>query len=166
MRTIIFLLALNIFCFFTGGCALLGSNENKVQHAENYQLVPPENWKVAKPRGECDHAYELPSGNTVSVTSSCDRSRDANLKTLTRQLLIGLRQIKVIEESEMPLSQGSGLFTHLQASSEGTPLVLGLAVVKIMGCVFDFSLVSKKPLSSAEKKDFLKLVKSLRYGND
>lgn len=151
---------------FLGGCAFLGGNENKVQHAENYSLGAPENWKSIKPRGECDRAFELPSGSTVSVTSSCDRTRDANLKTLTRQLLIGLRQIKIIEELELPLSQGSGLFTHLQATSEGTPVVLGLAVVKMMGCVFDFSLVSKKALSAPEKKELLKFVKTLRYGND
>lgn len=148
------------------GCALLGSGENKIERAESYDLTPPAKWKQVNAKGESDKAYHLPSGNTVSVTSICDRTRDASLKVLTRQILIGTRNIKILEEDDLLIPGGSGLFTSVQASSEGTPFFLGIAVVKKLGCVFDFSLVSPRPLVKDETREFLKFVKSIRYGTN
>jgi len=150
-----------LFCL---GCSIFGGGENKIQRAESYDLSPPANWKQKSAKGDSDRAYQLPSGNTVSVTSVCDRTRDASLKILTRQILIGTRNVKVLEEQEILIPDGAGLFTSVKASSEGIPFFLGIAVIKKLDCVFDFSLVSPKPLSSNEEKEFLRFVKSLQYG--
>jgi len=166
MNTLKKCLLFALFVAFLSACALLGSGENKIHRAENYHLDIPDSWLQLKNSGESDRAFQLPSGNKLAVTSSCDRNREANLKTLTRQLLIGMRQVKILEETPLAIPNGSGLFTSLQATADGARLILGVAVVKMLGCVFDFSLVSKSPLSSQEKRDFLKFVNSLKYGND
>jgi hypothetical protein len=154
----------NFAILFCVGCSLFGGGESKIQRAESYDLSAPAQWKQKSAKGDSDRAYQLPSGNTVSVTSVCDRTKDASLKVLTRQILIGTRNVKVIEEQELLIPEGSGLFTSIKASSEGTPFYLGIAVVKKLDCVFDFSLVSPKPLSQEEQKDFLRFVKSIQYG--
>lgn len=164
-----FLKYLFLFAFgivFGAGCSILGGGESKIKRADSYELFPPSNWKQMGAKGESDKAYLLPSGNEVSVSSICDRTKEASLKVLTRQILIGTRNIKIFKEDEILIPSGSGLFTSIQASSEGTPFYLGIAVVKKLGCVFDFSLVSKKPLTSEETKDFLRFVKSLQYGTN
>ena len=147
-----------------GGCSMLGGGESKIQRAESYDLSAPAQWKQKGAKGDSDRAYQLPSGNTVSVTSVCDRTKEASLKVLTRQILIGTRNVKILEEQELLIPEGSGLFTSIKASSEGTPFYLGIAVVKKLDCVFDFSLVSPKPFNKEEQKDFLRFVKSIQYG--
>jgi len=148
-----------------GGCALFGNAEKEITRAENYQLSLPKSWKELSSRGESDRAYQTPSGKKVVVTTYCDRNKEASLKVLTRQILIGSRNIKILQEESFSIEGGAGLFTYAQATSEGAPFFLGLAIVKKQGCVFDFSLLSQASISSSELKDFINFFKSLRYGN-
>jgi hypothetical protein len=100
----------------------------------------------------------------VIVTTYCDRNKEASLKVLTRQLLIGSRNIKTLQEETLLIEGGSGLFTYVQATSDGAPFFLGLAIMKKMGCVFDFSLLSQSSIPQQELQDFVSFAKSLRYG--
>ena len=77
---------------------------------------------------------------------------------------MGSRNIKILDEKELLIENGTGLFTSVQATSEGTPFFLGIAIVKKLGCVFDFSLVSPAPITPAETAEFIIFVKSLHYG--
>jgi len=162
VKTFLFFFASLLGC---AGCSLFGSGENKIQRADSYDLSTPTDWKQLGSRGDSDRAYQLPSGNTVSITSHCDRNKEASLRVLTRQLLIGSRNIKTLEQHEIVIPSGMGLFTSVEAVSDGSPFFLGLAVVKKMGCVFDFSLVSPKSLKKDEVAEFIKFVKSIQYGN-
>lgn len=166
MKTTTFFTWLGLSIPFLTSCALLGGGSEKIQRAETYHLNSPTEWQELGSRGESDRTYRLPSGNKVSVTSFCDRNRDATLRVLTRQVLIGTRNIKVLEEQNILVPNGSGLFTHVQAFAEGKNLFLGIGIVKKSGCVFDFSLVSSNPLTANEKNSFLSFIKSLQYGND
>lgn len=153
-----------ISVFFLAGCALLGGGEKEIRRAENYHLSLPRSWKELSSRGESDRAYQTPSGRKIVVTTYCDRNKEASLKVLTRQLLIGSRNIKTLQEEELSIEEGSGLFNYVQATSDGAPFFLGLAILKKMGCVFDFSMLSQNPIPPSELKDFLTFAKSLHYG--
>ena len=159
-----YLFLFNFAILWCLGCTLLGGGESKIPRAESYDLTPPTKWKQKSAKGESDRAYQLPSGNTVSVTSVCDRTRDASLKVLTRQILIGTRNVRVLEEQDLMIPEGLGLFTSIKAISEGNSFFLGIAVIKKLDCVFDFSLVSPTPLDKEEQKEFLRFVKSIQYG--
>lgn len=150
---------------FLEGCALFSGETKDIRRAEKYQLTPPKSWRESDKRGESDRAYSLASGKQVAVTTFCDRNRDASLKVLTRQILMGSRNIKLLEEKEVLIDGGAGLFTSVQATSDGKPFFLGIAVVKKLGCVFDFSLISPVPISQSEISEFLTFVRSLQYGN-
>ena len=78
---------------------------------------------------------------------------------------MGSRNIKVLEEKEILIDGGAGLFTSVQATSDGKSFFLGLAVVKKLGCVFDFSLISPVAIPPSEISEFLTFVRSLQYGN-
>lgn len=155
-----------VSCLSLTQCALLGGGGEKINRADEYKLSAPSDWRELSNRGESDRAYRLPSGNKVSVTSFCDRNREASLRVLTRQVLIGTRNIRVLDEQDIAVERGSGLFTHVQTSAEGKTLFLGIGIIKKMGCVFDFSLVSSQAISPGEKNAFLNFIKSLHYGND
>src|SRR5437763_533123 len=69
------------------GCALVGGGTD-LERASGYSVSPPDPWKN-RSRGDSDRAYLLPSGNIVTLVSSCNRNPDAPLDVLTRHLLMG-----------------------------------------------------------------------------
>ncbi|NBX92155.1 MAG: hypothetical protein EBQ85_02860 [Proteobacteria bacterium] len=160
------ILLLLSFISFTTGCAVLGGGGSEIRRANDYQLSAPRQWQRRGSDGESDEAYQLPSGNTVTVTSSCNKHKEASLRVLTKELLIGSRNIKIEREEELVVSGSEALYSRVRASSEGVPFLLDIVVVKKRGCVFDFSLMSPKAISAQETKDFLTFVKSLKYATD
>lgn len=145
------------------GCAIFGSTEIQAQKADGYGIAAPKQW-VPKDKGDGDYAYRLPSGSIVSLNSSCNRHLDVGLDVLTRQLLIGSRNVHYFRTDKMQIDKDDGLLTKVDASYEGVPFHLLLFVLRGQKCIFDFSLVSPKVVSSEEEQDFINFIKSFRYG--
>jgi len=149
---------------FLSSCAIFGGGEPGLQRATSYELNVPSSWETLKSKGETDRAYRLPSGNGVSVTSSCKKNLDTSLKVLTRQLLIGTRNREILKETPLVVTEGAGLFTYLKADSEGEKVHLAVIIIKKQSCIFDFTLVSPKAISHTETNEFINFAKSLSYG--
>ena len=132
-------------------------------HSSAYSVLAPPTWKAID-KHESDKAYRLGSGNVVTVTSSCKSSSDAPLDVLTRQLLIGGRNIEWVEKRNITVDGSNGLFSRLRASFDNVRAYLIVFVLPKDGCVFDFSLVSNKLIPDADIDDFLVFVKSFKYG--
>lgn len=161
LRSLFLLFLVALLC---NSCAILGGGESKIKRADDYNLSVPSNWKQLSSKGDSDRAYQTSTNNSVSVTSHCDRNNEASLTVLTRQILIGTRNVKILEQNEILINGGRGLYSSVEAVSDGTKFFLGIGVVKKLGCVFDFSLVSPKPLNQEQKKEFLTFIKSIEYG--
>lgn len=143
-------------------CSLLGSSGLK--HAENMSFTVPTNWKETESEAESDKAYRLSSGSTVTVTSSCNETRQLSLKNLTKDLLLGARKVKFIQQEPVVIANTQALFSHVNATVEGQAFQLLFVVLKKNSCVFDFSLVSTKSIPEREIMEFLTFAKSLVYG--
>jgi hypothetical protein len=102
----------------------------------------------------------------VTVTSSCNKHKEASLKVLTRELLIGSRNVKIEREEPLVILGGEAHYSRVRASSEGVPFLLDIVVLKKRGCVFDFSLMSPKSITANETKEFLSFVRTLKYATD
>lgn len=148
------------------GCAILGGSGNEISRADDYSLSTPSSWQKKGTDGESDYAYRLPSGNTVTVTSSCNKHKEASLKVLTRELLIGSRNVKIEREESLVILGSEAHYSRVRASSEGVPFLLDIVVLKKRGCVFDFSLMSPKSITPNETKEFLSFVRTLKYATD
>lgn len=144
-------------------CAIFGGGETGLKRASDYHLDVPADWERLKSKGETDKAFRLPSGNAVTVISSCKTRRGGNLKVLSQQLLIGTRNKKILQEKPFEVSGGSGLFSSVKATLDGKRVYLGLVVIKERGCVFDFTLMSSSPLPQEELDEFLTFAKTLEY---
>lgn len=152
--------------FTLGACALFGGGEVGLTRARGYRLTAPSSWKEKSTGGESDKAYRLASNNIVTVTSSCKDNAQSSLDVLTRQLLIGARNV-VIEKKERHLVSGTeGQYARVRATFDGVPFVLDVFVFAKEGCVFDFSLVAPKSITPSETKEFISFVKTFEYGTD
>lgn len=147
------LLVLMVGCF--GG-------ERAVRHAEGYHISPPKRWETAS-KGNGDKAFRLKSGAMVAVSSSCNRHADADLQILTRHLLIGVRDVVFIRQTYMEVDGAQGLYSSVRGSVEGGPIRFEIFVISKAGCIFDFTLLNKKAISSADIAEFKQLIMSFRY---
>jgi predicted Zn-dependent protease len=144
-------------------CALFGGGEVALQRAEGYTFKIPTGWKK-KNQNESDQAYKLPSQSLVTLNSSCHRHADAPLEVLTRQLLMGSRNV-VTERRETMAADGSpGLYSAFTATFEGTRFHLDIFVTSVNECIFDFSLVSPRELTNQDRAEFISFIKSFHYG--
>jgi hypothetical protein len=143
-------------------CSLLTSSGLK--HAKDISFSTPNEWKEIESHGESDKAFKLPSGSTVSITSSCQGTRQASLKNLTRDLLLGARKIKFIQRDRIIIANTEALFSHVNATVDGQAFQLLFVVFKKNNCLFDFTLVSTQSITRDEIESFLTFAKSLNYG--
>ncbi len=143
-------------------CSLIGSSGLK--RASNVSFSVPAHWIETDSNGESDRAFKLESGSTVTLTSSCQNARKTSLESLTKDLLLGARKIKIIKQQKLNIANAEALFSHVNATVEGQAFQLLFVVTKKNSCVFDFSLVSPKSIPQHEISEFLEFAKSFNYG--
>jgi hypothetical protein len=149
-------------------CALLGiggGGEGSWARAEKYSVTPDSSWKKRSPE-DSDKAFQLPSGNIATVTSSCRRHPEASLELLTKHLLMGTRHVSIERRDSLKIGDSDALLTKLSASMEGAKFNMIVVVTRKSDCVFDFSLVSPKAIPSSDESEFLAFVRSLKNGTN
>lgn len=144
-------------------CGLLGGGSN-VKRAEGYRVKAPAQWEKTD-RADSDVAYRLQSANVVTVSSTCERHDGAPLDVLTRNLLIGTRDIKFRKKERIKVDGVEGLHSSATAQLDGNPFWFEIFVVTKNRCIFDFTLVSPKKISSKDLGEFITFIKSFRYGS-
>ncbi|MBY0369669.1 hypothetical protein K2X33_03220 [bacterium] len=144
-------------------CAFVGGDV-KLERATGYRVTMPQQWSQTG-SGEGDSAYRLPSGNVVTLTSSCNRDQKAPLDILTRHLLFGTRSVSVKERKSATFGTNTGLLSRVSAQLEKKPFDLELFVLSKGNCVFDFSLLSPKQISEKDSDSFHTFIGSFQYGN-
>lgn len=149
--------------WFSLGCTLLGGGDSNLPKAVDYKLPVPENW-TALSKGEADLAYRMASGNWVAINSSCVHS-NANPQVLTRQLLLGFRQVRISRQEKIAVGMDEGLLSDIDAEQDGNRVHLLIAVVPKGDCVFDFTCLSKKEISLKDREEFQKFIRGLQYGS-
>lgn len=141
------------------GCASSGRLEGNVFHG------PETTYRVGRlgpgwHRLDVDHQNDLAFDQNhldavVQVNSSCRQDLDIPLKALTRHLLIGFTEQKVLEQQRMPMDAREAMRTHVVAKLDGVPREMLLYVLKKNGCVYDFALIAPpgEPFTKA-RSDF------------
>ena len=162
--TLLFFLLIECLPLFLGGCALVGSSEERLRHAKGYNVSPAASWKAQNPQ-DGDSAYRLPSGAVVTLVSSCGRSETTPLNVLARQLLFGLRNLTVGTREKREFGPNQGLFTKAEGVMSGTKLYLELFTTVSQSCVFDFSMINPRAIPLVDEQQFFAYLSSFRYGN-
>jgi len=110
----------------------------------------PKGWRLINFH-ENDIVYQAEdSPHLMAVNSTCRDYEDAPLPVLTRHLLMGFTERKLIEQETRSLDSREALFSHYEAKMDGVPIEFLLVVMKKNGCAFDFTYIS--PLGRFEEK--------------
>jgi hypothetical protein len=152
----------SIFC--VSSCALIGGTE-AIQRAKHFEVKAPENWKAIE-KNNSDFAYRTANGGIVTLTSSCERTSEAPLEALTRHLLIGARDVKVIKREKKLIGSSLGLSSRIITKADGQTFYIDLFVSAQNKCVFDFALINANEISKEEKEAFYSFIASFENGND
>jgi len=147
------------------GCALFGSGDTEPPTAKGYTIRTPQHW-IPQPKNQSDYAFKLPTGPVLTVTSTCAQNADAPLEVLTRHLLIGSRNITILRRAPKTIDGVGGLFSEVRATYDKEPFFLNVFVLPKLGCVFDFTLISPKPIPVEETQEFLNFLESFHYGEN
>ncbi len=162
------LLRVTIAClgvlFLYSRCSLLGGG-SEIIRADGYDVEAPKEWKKSKLK-DVDRAFELPSGNRVTVNSSCRRYTKAPLDVMARHLLIGNRGVKVTQQEPVAVAGGEGLLTKATAREGLVEVHLTLVLVRKQDCLFDVVHLGKREISGDEQKQLIQLARGLTYGTN
>lgn len=164
----VILVAVTVGCF--GGVRrtgkVVGYQEGRVLTKDGFYQVGelPPDWRRVKLDKAVVAFYHPQLKSTISTDSFCDQAyNDSSLENLTRHLLPGLQDTKVIEQEAMTLSDRGGLQTILSAKLDGVPVMLNLVVVKKDWCLFDFFLVSEQAYFAKASEDFEKFFRGFSF---
>jgi hypothetical protein len=112
-------------------------------------------WQLVKAEGGEVGFFNRGVGGIIQANSTCRSDADAaGLDTLTRHLLIGYTDRKVIETKELELAKRQALHTKVKVRLDGVPFVLDLYVLKRNGCIFDLSYAAPPATAAQGEKAF------------
>lgn len=158
------ILLLTLGGLYLVSCALLGGSD-KIPKAQGYALQAPAHWRAIG-KDKADYAFDNGQGQTVTVLSSCDHRSHAPLEMLTKQLLIGARNVRQVVQEPTRWGTRDGLHTEVWVTFNGTKLYMDLFLLTVEDCVFDFSMVGREKSTAAAHRDFETYVASFDYGKD
>jgi hypothetical protein len=116
-------------------------------------------WEVVRREAAQVGFYNRAVGGVIQVNASCrDDAQNAPLEALTRQLLIGYTERKVLAEETIPFAGREARHTRVQAKLDGVPMVLDLYVLKRDGCIYDLSYAAPPDRYAAGAGDFQRFV--------
>jgi hypothetical protein len=124
-----------------------------------YHVGPLPQWKLLRHDGAQLSFFSSTHRAVISTNATCRDDADATpLPTLTRHLLIGYTERRVLSEETRHLDGREALRSVVQAKLDGVPIVLDLWVLKRNGCIFDLSLAAPPDEYAMVANDFARFV--------
>ncbi len=100
------------------------------------------------------------TGATVGVAAECRRRTKAPLNILTRHLLFGLEEWRVVERRGLRFGDVEGMETIMVARSDEADVKMSLVVIKRGRCIYDLIYVARPSDFSSGIGDFREMVRS------
>lgn len=76
----------------------------------------------------------------MTAIKDCENKKSRSALVSTRQLLVGMKDIKIVSQNEISLNDTHALRTHVRARLENHALDLLTYTVPDQSCLFDFVL--------------------------
>jgi hypothetical protein len=126
-----------------------------------YRVGPlPSSWELVQSDGAQAGFYSRASGAVIASNATCHDEGDATpLESLTRHLLIGYTDHRVLAQKELMLDGRAALRTRVSAKLDGVPIELELYVLKRNGCTFDLSYAAPAGHDARGAADFAAFVR-------
>lgn len=145
-------LALATLALMLAACAtpLLREGETFVHREHGYRIaVPPESWRPLALEA-ADLAFSGPGGARMSLGSRCGIPL-ATPAVLSRHLVIGVRQRRLLAEGAVTLEGHSGWTRTYEIEFESRPRYLKSVTLVAGRCVYDWVLIAGADSQEAER---------------
>ncbi len=97
----------------------------------------------------------------MSVNSTCgEEYRDAKPEVLTRHLLMGMTDKKIVEQKTLQIAGREGLVTQAEGKLDGVLRAIMAFVINRDWCTYDVTLIVAPDELEAVKQDFNSVVES------
>jgi hypothetical protein len=185
-RKILLLITLPAWCIAQTGCSLFFGNVKPSDHkSTDYGIldlskVNPD-WVKLDPTKSLDEA-ELPevpesgvsdiafqskkTASIISINSACKSTTNSatirDLKELTRELLLGISEVRDRVEKTFTLGDTPALQTTLKGKMENEEMMLETVVLKRNKCIYDLMCVTRPERFKLNEAEFSDFVSSLR----
>lgn len=104
--------------------------------------APSSGWVVVSPGG-ADRAWNHRAGATIYTDSNCgDRFKEAQVEHLATELIAGFAGVTADLEVRRAIGPREGIVRTHTARLDGVPVRLGVAVVNVDWCTYDFVMVA------------------------
>lgn len=146
------------------GCTMTGFLETKT-----FQPKKNEDYKVMKVDGDwatlvdtlADVAYvNRETGDTISITSTCEKYKDIPLEQLMENILLGMSDAKKLKDEKFTLDEREAQRVVLIANADGVPIKSQVVVMRKNFCIFDFIYTARPKNYDSQVKTFDKFVES------
>jgi hypothetical protein len=130
-------------------------NGQYVDETKGFRVsLPREGWEVMDAERADLALRDLRSPARMAVVVSCPGVEEGPLQALSRHLLFGLREIRVVREEAILLDGVTGLETRVQGRFEGSPIGVRTVVIKRQGCLYDLFYVAPPEVFETRMIDF------------
>jgi hypothetical protein len=118
-----------------------------------------DSWRLVHQESAAAGWFNDRAGAIIASNASChDDAEAAPLGALTRQLLVGYTERRILDEEMVPFAQREAQRTHLIAKLDGVPMELEIYVLRRDGCVFDLSYAAPPGSFAVAAPDFARFV--------
>jgi hypothetical protein len=150
----------------TTGCAVKRIDNGVYHSSKGYRVaVPGQAWTPIA-GGPADlELHHRASAAVIAANASCDGAMSRRgARLLTRQLLLGVRDRRVIESGEIDVAGRPAVRAVVDARQEGSdaPVRIETIVLTDQGCVYDFMHVAPPAAFADTRDDFARFVDSFR----
>lgn len=163
--------ALFVLFFFLNGCSVLVGQVKPVEQKaastpmKRVDELDP-TWKVLSIEATSPNADDIPdiswqsskTASVISINSACRQNVDdeGDLKSITQNLLSSWRNLKIEKQTEVILSNRTGLETTAQGFYLNKTRKFQVVVIKTDNCVYDLLYLSPPPTFNQELSLFQK----------
>jgi hypothetical protein len=118
-----------------------------------------DSWQMVHQESAAAGWFNTRAGAIIASNASChDDAEAAPLSALTRQLLVGYTERRILDERVVPFAQREALRTRVIAKLDGVPMELEILVLRRNGCVFDLSYAAPPGSFAVAAPDFARFV--------
>lgn len=151
---------------FAGHYSSVDSNSGKYSgntfttESNSYRISKlPDGWKKIKVKGGDLAFHNSSSDSTITVNSVCkEAKRNYSLKALSKSLVTGIEDKKVIKSENLEVDKSNGLYTEYIAKLDGDLFSLATVVYKSEKCNYDFTYSATEGYFNSNLNTFRNLV--------
>jgi hypothetical protein len=148
------------------GCAVKRIDNGVYHSSKGYRVaIPSERWTpVADSPADLELRHRASTG-VIAANAICDGAMSRrSSRLLTRQLLIGVRDRRVIESGEIEIAGRPAAHVVVDARQEGSEARVRIETIVLTDnrCVYDFMHVAPPAAFAETQGDFTRFVDSFR----